>query len=82
MLTSQWDLAASAGTPHMRSATGCSAPEGLPPSRLLLGYYSAATRLRRAVPRPATGAHAARRGVRFETPSQPSTHKSLPQHFF
>ena len=37
VLTSQWDLAASAGTPHMRSATGCSAPEGLPPSRLLLG---------------------------------------------
>ena len=35
--------------PHMRSATGCSAPEGPAPLRL-----------RRAVPRP--GAHAARRG--------------------
>ena len=54
VLTSQWDLAASAGTPHavgdrVLGARGAAA-------------LSAATRLRRAVPRPATGAHAARRG--------------------
>ena len=46
-------------------------------TRLLLGCYSAA----------ACGAPPGHRGTcraarRFETPSQPSTHKSLPQHFF
>ena len=67
----QWDLARR--VPHMRSATGCSAPEGPAPLRL-----------RRAVPGP--GAHAAPRGdwrpphnLRFTTldrqpfDSQPST---------